>query len=255
MNKLEGKRVLVTGAATGIGRAVVIELARCKSQIGIHYFHSHQQADELKEQLIEDGIKVETFQADLTDSVQAQKLVDNFVAWAGGLDILINNAGDIIGRKKLEEMDSDFFRKVIAVNVDSTVMVTKAAIPHLKASVKENAGASIVNMASLAGRNGGGTGSSAYCASKGAIITWTKAMARELGPDGIRVNAVAPGLILGTKFHATHTPKEVQQQIIASIPLKRAGRPEDVARAMVYLASEYDGFINGATLDIHGGVW
>jgi len=112
-----------------------------------------------------------------------------------------------------------------------------------------------VNLSSLAGRKGGHPGSLAYATAKGAVLTWTRALATELAPQGVRVNAVAPGLILGTRFHNTHTTRESAQATIQAIPLSRAGTPDDVARAVAYLASEYDGFITGATLDINGGVY
>jgi len=246
--------VLVTGGGTGIGGAIVRELAAAKAIVGIHYFRSAESAVELMDEVVRENGKAQVFQADLTDPAQAERLVNDFVAWAGGMDSLINNAGDILARKTLEEMSAEFFRDVMVVNVDSMMMVTGAALRHLRAAGRAG-GASIVNMSSLAGRLGAGAGASAYCASKGAIITWTRAMARELGPDGIRVNAVAPGLILGTNFHRKHTPKQVQEKVIASIPISQAGRPQDVARPVVFLAGEYDGFITGAILDINGGVW
>ena len=131
------------------------------------------------------------------------------------------------------------------------VPVTKAAVPALV-----QAGASsIVNIASLAGRKGGHGGSLVYSSAKGAMITWTRALAGELGPKGVRVNCVAPGLILGTRFHDTHTTKESADETVRGIPLGRGGTAEDIARPVVYLASEYDGFITGATLDINGGVY
>jgi len=131
------------------------------------------------------------------------------------------------------------------------MLVTRQAVPHLAAAKSS----SIVNLASLAGRMGGHAGSLAYSAAKGAVLTWTRSLARELGPRGIRVNAVAPGLILGTSFHNTHTTPESAAATIAGIPLGRAGTPADVARAVAFLASEGDGFITGATLDINGGVF
>ena len=131
------------------------------------------------------------------------------------------------------------------------MLVTQAAAPHLARA----GGASIVNLSSLAGRKGGHPGSLVYATSKGAILTWPRGLALELAGRGIRVNAVAPGLILGTRFHATHTTPAAAQQTIAGIPLGRAGTPDDVARAVAFFASEYDGFITGATLDIIGGVY
>ena len=131
------------------------------------------------------------------------------------------------------------------------MFVTRAAVLHLA----KNDNSSIINLASLAGRKGGHAGSLAYSTSKGAILTFTRALSAELGAQGIKVNAIAPGLILGTSFHNTHTTKESATKTIAGIPIKRAGNADDVARAVLYLASEYDGFITGATLDINGGVY
>ena len=131
------------------------------------------------------------------------------------------------------------------------MLVTRAATPFLI----KNQNSSIVNLASLAGRKGGHAGSLAYATSKGAVLTFTRALSTELGNKGVRVNAVAPGLILGTAFHNTHTTKASAQKTIEGIPIQRAGNANDVARAVVYLASEYDGFITGATLDINGGVY
>lgn len=254
MAKLTGKRILVTGGATGIGRALVREFAKHSAAIGIHYHQSEQEARALKAEVDRTPVRAEIFRADLSVADQARKTVEDFARWAGGIDVLVNNAGDIMARKKLQELDPEFERSVLAVNFDSAVFATQAALPYLKAAGKVG-GASVVNLSSLAARNGAGTGASIYAASKGALVTWTKAMARELAGDGIRVNAVAPGFILGTDFHTTHTPKQVQEQIIETIPLKRAGTPEDIARCVVFLASEIDGFVTGAVLDINGGVW
>ena len=148
-------------------------------------------------------------------------------------------------------MQTDFWHKVMDINLTSMLFVTRAAVPHLA----KNDNSSIVNLASLAGRKGGHAGSLAYSTSKGAILTFTRALSSELGNKGIRVNAVAPGLILGTSFHNTHTTKESAAATTVNIPIKRAGNAADVARAVLYLASEYDGFITGATLDINGGVY
>ena len=126
---------------------------------------------------------------------------------------------------------------------------------HLVDAGTSRGGASIVNLSSVAGRHGGGPGAIAYSTAKGAMLTLTRGLASEYAPKGVRVNAVTPGLILGSAFHTQHTPEETQRKIIAGIPLGRPGTTEDVARAVAYLASEFDGFITGATLDINGGVY
>ena len=169
----------------------------------------------------------------------------------GGIDILVNNVGGIVGRKWLGEIDRAFWQTVIDVNMTTMLNVTQSALPFLKAAN----GASIVNLASQAGRAGGHSGSLVYSATKGAVLTWTRSLAAELGEYGIRVNAVAPGLILGTRFHNRHTTQESAEETVRAIPLGRAGTPDDVARAIAFLAAEYDGFISGATLDINGGIY
>ncbi len=251
MNSLKGKKALVTGGASGIGRAISLELANMGAALIIHYHRSKESAESLAAQINSSGGKAEVVQADLTEEAGVQALTDFVIERWDNLDVLVNNAGDLVGRHKLEEVQMDFYRKVVAVNLDSNVLVTRAMIPLLKKS----GSASIVNLASLAGRKGGHGGSIIYSMTKGAILTLTRALSTELAPYGIRVNAVAPGFILGSAFHALHTSEESKQATIRDIPLKRAGTCEDVARAVAFLASEYDGFITGATLDINGGVY
>ncbi len=251
MNSLKGKKALVTGGASGIGRAISLELANMGAALIIHYHRSKESAESLAAQINSSGGKAEVVKADLTEEAGVQALTDFVIERWDNLDVLVNNAGDLVGRHKLEEVQMDFYRKVVAVNLDSNVLVTRAMIPLLKKS----GCASIVNLASLAGRKGGHGGSIIYSMTKGAILTLTRALSTELAPYGIRVNAVAPGFILGSAFHAIHTSEESKQATIRDIPLKRAGTCEDVARAVAFLASEYDGFITGATLDINGGVY
>ena len=252
MGNLEGKRVLLTGGGQGIGQAIARELLQKGAQLALSYRSSRTGADAILEFARQNGRQARAFQADLTDEAQISRLVDDAARELGGLDCLVNNAGDLVGRRLLAEVDQDFYGKVLDVNLKSMLFVTRAALPFLQ---KAPAGASIVNLASLAGRKGGHGGSLVYSAAKGAILTATRALAAELGPYGIRVNAVAPGLILGTSFHATHTTSESAAATLAGIPLARAGSPEDVARAVSFLAAEYDGFISGATLDVNGGAY
>lgn len=247
-NKLNGKRALVTAGAQGIGLAISRALLDEGCKVAVHYYSSADAANELKSEF---GDRVELFQADLTDPTQTKKTVEEAIDALGGLEVLINNAGSLIARKRLEEVDSDFWQTVIDVNVTSMINVTKFSAPALRAAN----GASVVNLASLAGRKGGHPGSLVYSTAKGAVLTMTRALSNELGPDGVRVNALAPGLILETSFHDTHTTKESAANTIAGIPIGRAGNPNDVAHATVFLAEQFDGFVTGATLDINGGVY
>lgn len=250
-NKLAAKNVLITAGAQGIGEAITRHFIDNGANVAIHYFSSSETAEQLTEYAIGKGQKGVAINGDLTKEADANVLVEKSVDALGGLDILINNAGSLVARKMISEMEVEFWQKVMDINLTSMMFVTRAAVSHLA----KNDNSSIVNLASLAGRKGGHPGSLAYSTSKGAILTFTRALASELGPRGIRVNAVAPGLILGTLFHNTHTTKESAAKTTASIPIQRAGNADDVARAVVYLGSEYDGFITGATLDINGGVY
>ncbi len=250
-NKLEGKNVLITAGAQGIGESITKHFIDSGSNVAIHYFSSAENANKLVAYAKSKGQKAVAISGDLTIEANANILVAKTIEAFGGLDILINNAGSLVARKLLSELEADFWHKVMDINLTSMQFVTRAAAPYLA----KNNNSSIVNLASLAGRKGGHPGSLAYATSKGAILTYTRALSTELGPKGTRVNAVAPGLILGTSFHNTHTTKESANETILGIPLKRAGNAADVARAVLFLASEYDGFITGATLDINGGVY
>lgn len=250
-NKLTGKNVLITAGAQGIGEAITKHFIDSGSNVAIHYFSSAETANQLIAYAKSKGQKAIAISGDLTNEVDANTLVEKTVEALGSLDILINNAGSLVARKSLNDMEADFWHKVMDINLTSMMFVTRAASPYLA----KQESSSIVNLASLAGRKGGHPGSLAYSTSKGAILTFTRALSAELGPQGTRVNAVAPGLILGTSFHNTHTTKESADETIKGIPIQRAGNAEDVARAVAYLASEYDGFITGATLDINGGVF
>lgn len=250
-NKLADKNVLITAGAQGIGESITRHFIDSGANVAIHYFSSANSANQLMEYANSKGQKAVTISGDLTNEADANAIIEKTIEAFGGLDILINNAGSLVARKMLSEMEPEFWHKVMDINLTSMMFVTRAAAPYLA----KNKNSSIVNLASLAGRKGGHPGSLVYATSKGAILTFTRALSTELGAQGTRVNAVAPGLILGTAFHNTHTTKESADATIAGIPIQRAGNAADVARAVLYLASEYDGFITGATLDINGGVY
>jgi 3-oxoacyl-[acyl-carrier protein] reductase len=248
MNSLKGKNALVTGGGSGIGRAIVRELAAQGANIVIHYYKSAEGAEATAEEIKAAGGEVYTVAADLSTEAGAEKLARFVSGLWDRLDVLVNNTGDLVARRTLDGVDMDHYRTVMAVNFDSALFVTKALLPMLK-----SAGASsVVNLSSIAGRKGGRS-SLIYSSAKGAMLAFTRALSTELAPFGIRVNALTPGLILGSAFHEIHSTPESKQAMIKDIPLQRAGNCEDIARATAFLASEYDGFITGATLDINGG--
>jgi 3-oxoacyl-[acyl-carrier protein] reductase len=252
LSRLTGKRALVTAGAQGIGMAISRELAAAGCRLFIHYRSSAAAARQLCDEL---GGGAACGAGDLTRRGECQRVVADAAAALGGLDVLVNNAGSLVGRRPFAAIDDEFWDAVMRLNIDSARWVTEAALPHLVEAARAHGGASIVNLSSVAGRHGGGPGAIAYSTAKGAMLTLTRGLATEYAPKGVRVNAVTPGLILGSAFHAQHTPEQMQQRIVAGIPLGRAGTTEDVARAVAFLAGEYDGFITGATLDINGGVY
>jgi 3-oxoacyl-[acyl-carrier protein] reductase len=178
--------------------------------------------------------------------------VENLVAEAANafgekIDVLVNVVGGLVARKTLDEMDEDFFNHVMQLNVNSVFLAIKSVVPRMAD------GGAIVNLSSLAGRDGGGPGATAYATSKGAVMTFTRGMAKELGPRNIRVNCVCPGMI-STTFHDEFTKDEVRKNVAASTPLRREGRAAEVADLVAYLASDESSFLTGTSVDINGGL-
>jgi 3-oxoacyl-[acyl-carrier protein] reductase len=251
MGTLHGKRAFVTGAAQGIGKAIAEDLLEKGCDVVAHSYRGGKGITELSSFAVKAGKRFECVRGDLTIEEDSVRCVKDAVSFLGGLDILVNNSGALVERRSVEEIDLAYWQKVLDINLSTMMLVTRQAVSDL-----EKAGnSSIINLSSLAGRKGGHPGSLVYASAKGAVLTWTRALAVELAPKGIRVNTVAPGLIINTSFHATHSTAASIEETIASIPLGRAGAPEDVARAVTFLAGEYDGFITGETIDINGGVY
>lgn len=249
MTNLNGKVAIVTGGTRDIGRSCSVKLAEAGAKVVVNYCNSKAAGDETMDLIQKAGGTGILVKGDMTKKADVDNLVAETVkAFGNDIHILVNNVGGLVARKKLPDMDEDFLNHVMALNVNSTFLATQAAVPHMPA------GSAIVNLASLAGRDGGGGGASAYSMSKGAVITFTRSMAKELGPDGIRVNSLCPGMI-DTTFHDTFTPDAARRNVEASVPLRRQGHPDDCADTVVYLASDASSYITGANIDINGGMF
>ena len=251
MTDLAGKVALVTGGEVGIGRATAVALAERGADIALHYYTSENAASGVVSEITGLGRRALAFQADLTRRDEVLRTVCAAEKVFGRIDILVNNAGGLVGRYPLVEMPEEFFHQVMDVNVLTTFLCSQAVVPGMIA----RRGGTIINLASLAAHNGGGPGASVYAAAKAAVQALTKAWARELAPHGIRVNAVSPGLIGGTPFHSTFTKPEVFEATVRTIPLGRAGAPEDVARVIAFLAGEESGYLAGETVEVNGGMF
>ncbi|MFV2103662.1 SDR family NAD(P)-dependent oxidoreductase [Micromonospora sp. LOL_024] len=249
---LTGRRALVTGAGHGIGAAIAVALARAGADVAVHHGHSAGPAAEVASTIEALGRKTIVRQADLTQTTEATNLLNDVTTFLGGLDILICNAGGMVGRSPVAEMTDEHYTQLIDLNLGSTFRTTRAAIPHLRAA---GAQGRLITMSSLAAHNGGGAGSAVYAAAKAGVRGLTKGLAKELANTGTTVNAVAPGFIGGTTFHNTFTTPTTQQTIINAVPLGRAGTPNDVAGTVTWLASDAAAYITGATIDIDGGAW
>ncbi len=243
---LKGKTAIVTGGGRDIGRACAMRLAEAGAAVAINYHSSADGAESAVAEVTNSGGSGLALQGDMTSDEDVAKLVAETLANLGDrIDIVVHVTGGLIARKTIPEMDLDHWNKVMDLNTTSFFRIVKAALPHM------TAGGSIVGLASQAGRDGGGPGAVAYGASKGAVMTMTRGLAKELGPD-IRVNSVCPGMI-DTDFHNIFTKPEVRSHVANITPLKREGSSEDVANLVAYLASDQAAFITGANIDINGG--
>ena len=245
---LKGKKVLVTGASSGIGVATAVMFAKQGCLVGVHYFRTKDGAEKTLK-------KVEKFstglllRADVRSEKQVNRMVDNFAAKAGGIDILINNAGTLTGRMDIATATMDFYEDVFATNTRSVFLATRAAIGYLKKSR-----GNIVNIGSVAGHHGGGAGSGIYSAAKAAVHTMTISTAKEFAKYAVRVNSVLPGYI-ETRFHRQFSTAKRRKAMAEQTPLGRNGTAEDVAKAIVFLASDAAGFITGEYIAVNGGLY
>lgn len=245
---MTGKVALVTGASSGIGAATALLLAEQGASVAINYNRNEAGANEVLQQITAAGGKAIVIQADVTKSAEVRAMVERTTNELGPVDILVNNAGSLVERMKLLELTEERWDDVMNLNLKSVLVCTQAAVP----SMIERKSGSIVNLTSIAGRNGGGPGAMHYATAKGGLITLTKGMAKELAPHGIRVNSVAPGVI-DTPFHETFSTPEMIQAFINTIPMGRLGTSEETAKVIVFLASDAASYICGETIEVNGG--
>ena len=243
--KLQGKTAIVTGGGRDIGSACAKTLAREGANVAINYFASSAGADETVAAIKAAGGNAFAQQGDLTKQADVDALVAKTVAEFGGLDVLVNNSGGLVARKTIAEMSLEHWNTVMDLNLTSLFLMTKACTAEMTSGT-------IVNLASQAARDGGGPGSIPYATSKGAVVTMTRGLAKELGPD-IRVNALCPGMI-DTDFHNIHTPDAARKGFEAAAPVKRQGVPQDVANLVLFLACDDSAFLTGTNIDINGGM-
>jgi NAD(P)-dependent dehydrogenase (short-subunit alcohol dehydrogenase family) len=247
---LTGKVAIITGAASGIGYATVQALANCGAAVAINFHKNETGAELLRKQIVDKGGRAVTIRADVTSASDFDSLMHKAFDELGPIDVLVNNAGSLIERVRIREMSDERSNQVIDLNLTSAFLCSKAVVP----SMIERKSGSIINLSSIAGRNGGGLGAIHYSAAKGGLISFTKGLAKELAPFGIRVNAVAPGVI-DTPYHEQFSTAEMMKGYLSAIPLGRIGTAEDVAKVIAFLASDASGYLVGETIEVNGGMY
>jgi len=250
MIRLDGQVALVTGGATGIGAAIVERFVSLGARVGYTYRESKQEAEILTEKLNRDGEKVLPVKVDVCESQQVKAGVDAIIEHFGQpISILVNNAGDIIKTMLIEEMPEELWDRVMAVNLKGAFLCSKYCIPGMR----QQRYGRIVNISSLAARAGGGPGSIPYAVAKGGMETFTRGLAKELGPHCITVNTVAPGVIY-TRILKRYNVVGDHEEFKKRSPLHRIGQPEEIAAAVAFLASTEAAYITGEIISVNGGV-
>lgn len=244
---LKGKVAIVTGGARDLGRAISVRFAQEGAKVVVNYFDNLEDAKETLKMIEEAGSEGIIVQGDMTKAADVKKLFDTAVETFGKeIHALVNVVGGIVGRKTITEQDEAWYDFLMDVNMRSVFLCTREAVPYM------SAGATIVNFSSLAARDGGGPGASMYATAKGAVMTFTRSMAKELGPKGIRVNSLAPGTI-ATSFHDRFNTPENRERLKATYALRREGEAKEVADLVIYLSSDQSSYITGTNIDINGG--
>ena len=238
----------ITGSSTGIGRAAAVALAERGCRVVVHYNRSEDEAREVVEQIESSGGEATLVGGDVADSRGVKRMMGEIENRYGRVDILVNNAGSLIERRSFSEITEDLWDRVMAVNLKSVYLCSQAVLPMMKQRGKGH----IINVTSVAARNGGAPGAAAYATAKAGVSNLTRAMAKELVSDGILVNGVAPGVIT-TPFHDRFTPPDVREKLNAALPIGREGSPEEVAGVVVFLASPAADYLVGEIIEVNGG--
>lgn len=245
---LSGKVALITGASSGIGAATAALFAELGARVAIGYFHNEQGAEQVLKSISAAGGEAVSICADVRQADQIRILVSQATRQLGPIDILVNNAGSLIERQPVLQMPEEQWDEVLNLNLKSALLCSQA----VAASMIERQSGAIVNLVSIAGRSGGGPGAGAYSVAKGGLITLTKALAKEMAPHGVRVNAVSPGVI-DTPFHEVFSTPEMIRGFVATIPLGRVGTAMECANVIAFLASDAASYIVGETIEVNGG--
>ena len=244
---LKGKVAIVTGGARDLGRAISVRFAQEGAKVVVNYFDNPEDAQETLKMIEAAGSEGIIIQGDMTKAADVKRLFDTAVEKFGNeIHALVNVVGGIVGRKTITEQDEAWYDFLMDVNMRSVFLCTREAVPYMVS------GSTIVNFSSLAARDGGGPGASMYATAKGAVMTFTRSMAKELGPKGIRVNSLAPGTI-ATSFHDRFNTPENRERLKATYALRREGEAKEVADLGISISSDQSSYITGTNIDINGG--
>jgi 3-oxoacyl-[acyl-carrier protein] reductase len=245
---LTDRNALVTGASSGIGAATAETLAGLGARVAIGYNRNAKGAEATRDRIIAAGRTAVALQADVRHSGEVQRLVERAISELGTLDILVNNAGSLVARRGIRDVSEEHLDEILALNLKSAVLASQAVAPSM---IELRRGA-IINVVSIAGHTGGGPGAGVYASAKAALTAYTKSLAKELAPHGVRVNAVSPGVI-DTPFHEVFSTPEMMRNFIGTIPLGRVGTAQECANVIAFLASDAAAYIVGETIDVNGG--